>query len=108
MNPDAEETITERYRNAKVRLRNDLKDQLQTRMETLDEHHESLEYARELVELCGVEAKVNMCIHKPMCSKDNCCKCREVLLQHFLAGLDHFFLSRFWDWLLDSLGLGIA
>ena len=58
MNPDAEETITERYRTAKIRLRNELKDQLQTRMETLDEHHESLEYAREIVDLCGIEAKV--------------------------------------------------
>ena len=58
MNPDAEEVVTERYRNAKARLRNDLKDQLQTRMETLDEHHSALEYVRELVELSGVEAKV--------------------------------------------------
>ena len=57
MNPDAEETIAERYRNAKSRLRNDLKDQLQTRMETLDEQHESLEYTRELVDLSGTEAK---------------------------------------------------
>lgn len=58
MNPDAEETVTERYRNAKSRLRNDLKDQLQTRMETLDENHAALEYVRELVELSGIEAKV--------------------------------------------------
>ena len=58
MNPDAEETVTEKYRNAKLRLRNDLKDQLQTRMETLDEHQSTLEYVRELVELSGIEAKV--------------------------------------------------
>ena len=58
MNPDAEESISERYRHAKERLRNDLKDQLQTRMETLDEHRESLEYMREMVDLSGAEAKV--------------------------------------------------
>ena len=59
-NPDAEEAVTERYRNAKARLRDDLYDQLQTRLENLDEQHESLEYTREKAELCGLEAKVIM------------------------------------------------
>ena len=58
MNPDAEEAVSERFRNAKVRLRNELSDQLQSRIESLDEEHESLEYIREKAELCAAEAKV--------------------------------------------------
>ena len=58
MNPDAEEAVTQRFHNAKTRLRNELQDQLQSRIETLDEQVESLEYIREKAELCNIEAKV--------------------------------------------------
>ena len=58
MNPDAEEAVTQRFHNAKTRLRNELQDQLQSRIESLDEQIESLEYIREKAELCNVEAKV--------------------------------------------------
>lgn len=64
MNPDAEEAVTERFRNAKQRLRNELQDQLQSRIEALDEQHESLEYIREKAELCNAEAKVSQCLKK--------------------------------------------
>ena len=58
LNPDAEEAVTQRFHNAKTRLRNELQDQLQSRIESLDEQIESLEYIREKAELCNVEAKV--------------------------------------------------
>ena len=58
MNPDAEEAVTQRFHNAKMRLRNELQDQLQSRIEALDEQKESLEYIREKAELCNIEAKV--------------------------------------------------
>lgn len=57
MNPDAENTTLQRYRQAKLRLQSELKDTLRARMENLDEAHSSLEYARERSELCATEAK---------------------------------------------------
>ena len=59
MNPDAEETVKKRFRNAKTRLQNELKVQLHSKTVTLDEQHKSLEYIREKAELCASEAKVN-------------------------------------------------
>lgn len=47
MNPDAENTTLQRYKQAKLRLQSELKDTLRARMENLDEAHSSLEYARE-------------------------------------------------------------
>ena len=58
LNPEAEEAVTQRFHNAKTRLRNELQDQLQSRIESLDEQIESLEYIREKAELCNIEAKV--------------------------------------------------
>lgn len=58
MNPDAEETVNKRFKNAKSRLQNELQDQLQCKIESLDEHHETLEYIREKAEMCANEAKV--------------------------------------------------
>ena len=59
MNPDAEETVNKRFKNAKSRLQNELENQLQSKIENLDEQHKSLEYIREKAELCAGEAKVN-------------------------------------------------
>ena len=47
MNPDAENTTMQRYKQAKLRLQAEMKEQLFIRMETLDQAHSSLEYARE-------------------------------------------------------------
>ena len=58
MNPEAEVTATQRYKQAKARLQGELRDQLRTRIENVDEQHSSLEYAREFSELCLAEAKV--------------------------------------------------
>ncbi|GFO26753.1 cytadherence high molecular weight protein 2 [Plakobranchus ocellatus] len=58
MNVDAENMAIQRYRQAKLRLQGELREQLKTRVETLDEGHSSLEYAREFSELCAKEAKV--------------------------------------------------
>ena len=58
MNPEAEVTATQRYKQAKARLQGELRDQLRTRIENIDEQHSSLEYAREFSELCLAEAKV--------------------------------------------------
>lgn len=49
----------QRYRQAKARLQAELKDQLLTRTENLDEDHSALEYARERSELLSLEAKVS-------------------------------------------------
>ena len=51
----------QRYRQAKSRLQAELKDQLLTRTENLDEDHSALEYARERSELLSLEAKVGPC-----------------------------------------------
>ncbi|KAK3082981.1 hypothetical protein FSP39_010678 [Pinctada imbricata] len=58
MNPDAENTTMQRYKQAKLRLQAELKEQLIVRMETLDQAHSSLEYARERSEMCAVESKL--------------------------------------------------
>ncbi|XP_070551144.1 golgin subfamily A member 6-like protein 25 isoform X1 [Ptychodera flava] len=58
MNPDAEATVLQRYKQTKARLQAELQDQLLTRTEQLDEDHSALEYARERSELLGLEAKV--------------------------------------------------
>ena len=60
MNPDAEAATMVRYRLAKSRLQAELKDQLLTRMENLDEDHSALEYTRERSELLSLEAKVSL------------------------------------------------
>ena len=43
---------------AKQRLQGELKEQLRSRIESLDEHQAALEWARQYAELCGAEAKV--------------------------------------------------
>ena len=58
MNPEAESTATQRYKQAKARLQGELREQLRTRIEGEDEQHSALEYAREFSELCLAEAKV--------------------------------------------------
>lgn len=58
MNPDAENTVMQRYRQAKTRLQAELHDHLTNKMEALDEAHSALEYARERSELCAIEAKI--------------------------------------------------
>ncbi|XP_062603182.1 uncharacterized protein LOC134264959 [Saccostrea cucullata] len=57
MNPDAENTTLQRYKQAKMRLQAELRDSLMTRIENVDEAHSTLEYARERSELCATEAK---------------------------------------------------
>ena len=46
------------YSKAKQRLQGDLREQLRSRIEALDEQHSSLECAREYSELSAAEAKV--------------------------------------------------
>ena len=58
MNPDAQAAVMNRHRAAKSRLQGELKDQLLTRTETLDEDHAAVGYARERSELLCQEAKV--------------------------------------------------
>ena len=57
MNPDAEAVVRQRHLQAKRRLQAELKDHLQTKLETLDEDHSALEYARQRSELLAEEAK---------------------------------------------------
>ena len=52
--------MTERFQQAKARLRGELQDQLQSRMEQLDEEHANLEYVRNKAEISALEAKVDM------------------------------------------------
>ena len=58
MNPDAQATVMNRHKQAKARLQGELQDQLLTRIESLDEDHSALQYARERTELLSLEAKV--------------------------------------------------
>ena len=60
LNPEAESAVTERFQQAKARLRGELQDQLQSRTEQLDEEHSTLEYVRNKAEISALEAKVNM------------------------------------------------
>ena len=57
MNPTAEETVHQRYKQTKTRLHADLRDQIMNRMEHLDEEHSKLEYVRQKNELLTLEAK---------------------------------------------------
>ena len=59
MNPEAEAAVTDRFLQAKARLRSELEDQLQSRSEQLDEEHSGLEYVRNKAEISALEAKVN-------------------------------------------------
>lgn len=59
MNPEAEAAVTDRFQQAKARLRGELQDQLQSRTEQLDEEHSGLEYVRNKAEISALEAKVN-------------------------------------------------
>lgn len=59
MNPEAEGAVTDRFQQAKARLRGELHDQLQSRSEQLDEEHSGLEYVRNKAEISALEAKVN-------------------------------------------------
>ena len=56
-NPDAERTLRQRYQQTIGRLQAELRDQVLTKMENLDEDHETLEYARQRNELLSVETK---------------------------------------------------
>ncbi len=57
MNPDAENTVRQRYQQAKSRLHAELKDQILNKMESLDDDHSTLEYIRQRNELLTLEAK---------------------------------------------------
>ena len=57
MNPEAEEVVKQRYEQARGRLQAELRDQILTKMETLDSDHSALEYARQRSELLTIEAK---------------------------------------------------
>jgi len=59
LNPEAEAAVTDRFQQAKARLRGELQDQLQSRSEQLDEEHSGLEYVRNKAEISALEAKVN-------------------------------------------------
>lgn len=58
MNPEAENATLQRYKQGKVRLQAELRDQLRAMMESVDDCHSALEYAREFSELSLAEAKV--------------------------------------------------
>ena len=58
LNPEAEAAVTDRFQQAKARLRGELQDQLQSRTEQLDEEHSALEYVRNKAEISALEAKV--------------------------------------------------
>ena len=60
LNPEAEAAVTERFQQAKARLRGELQDQLQSRTEQLDEAPSPLEYVRNKAEISALEAKVNL------------------------------------------------
>jgi hypothetical protein len=59
LNPEAEAAVTERFVQAKTRLRGELQDQLQSRTEQIDEGHSFLEYLRHKAEVSALEAKVS-------------------------------------------------
>lgn len=58
LNPDAENTALQRYKQARSRLQAELQDHIRIRTESLDEAHSSLEYARERSELAAAESKI--------------------------------------------------
>ena len=57
MNPDAEATVTQRFKQAQYRLQIELQEQLLMRSRQLDEHIAALEFTRAMADLCAVEAK---------------------------------------------------
>ena len=67
LNPDAEAGALHRYRQARTRLLSDLKDQLLTRTENIDEDQALLEYSRERTEILTLEAKVGLAISLLVC-----------------------------------------
>ena len=64
LNPEAEAAVTERFQQAKARLRGELQDQLQSRTEQLDEEHSTLEYVRNKAEISALEAKVTWTVNQ--------------------------------------------
>ena len=80
MNPEAEAAVTDRFQQAKARLRGELQDQLQSRTEQLDEEHSGLEYVRNKAEISALEAKVNIFLQELFFAdpKTNC-KLKSVL-----------------------------
>merc|ERR550532_579983 len=58
MNPDAEKVTRQRYTQACTRLQSELRDQIMSRMEHLDEDQSECEYVRQLNELRLKEAKM--------------------------------------------------
>lgn len=62
LNPEAEAAVTDRFQQAKARLRSELQDQLQSRTEQLDEQHSGLEYVRNKAEISALEAKVTRAV----------------------------------------------
>lgn len=88
MNPEAEAAVTERFQQSKARLRNELQDQLQSRMEQLDEEHSTLEYVRNKAEISALEAKVNKAVivfsslRLSIKQKSDKCSFRDVLRDH--------------------------
>lgn len=73
MNPDAENTAMQRYRQAKNRIQAELQDHIISRMHGLDEAHSGLEYARERSELCATEAKLVL-THEALLAGDYDCQ----------------------------------
>ena len=57
LNPDAEDVVHQRYQQARGRLVTEMKGHIISKMEMLDEHHATLEYARERSEILALEAK---------------------------------------------------
>ena len=73
LNPEAEAAVTERFQQSKARLRAELQDQLQSRMEQLDEEHSTLEYVRNKAEISALEAKVGGAVKQVPCEKSKFC-----------------------------------
>ncbi|EDV28435.1 uncharacterized protein TRIADDRAFT_51343 [Trichoplax adhaerens] len=57
MNPDAEATVTQRFKQVQYRLQIELQEQLLMRSHQLDENIAALEYTRAKADLCAAEAK---------------------------------------------------
>lgn len=57
LNPDAEDVVHQRYQQARSRLVTEMRGHIISKMEMLDEHHATLEYARERSEVLALEAK---------------------------------------------------
>ena len=57
LNPDAEDVVHQRYQQARGRLVTEMKGHIISKMEMLDGHHATLEYARERSEILALEAK---------------------------------------------------